>query len=327
MTGPPPEVELPPAPWWVRTAAKVVPWLPFGRYRVLHALPRRRAPFAMRLPRRAGGYRFRCDLRDSISREVCFTGQYEPQETLLLRALLRPGMTFLDVGASWGYHTLLAAGLVTPSGRVVSLEPDPRSFAALCWNLAANALAHATPLHLAAADEAGTLPLAGYQESGGNAGLSRLAVAGAAATHWVPASPLDAVLDGLGVGRVDLVKMDIEGAEGAALRGLAARLQAAQVDRVLLELHPGQLAEQGSGVAQVVAFLQGHGYRGWRVDHSPAMTRQAAYATRLDPRALLQPFESAADLDSWPHTLWTAPELDALSSDLGRQRETSLANA
>ena len=65
----------------------------------------------MRLPWDAGGYWFECDPRDAIAREVCFTGRYEPQETALVRTILRPGMSFVDVGANWGYFTLLAAWL------------------------------------------------------------------------------------------------------------------------------------------------------------------------------------------------------------------------
>jgi predicted methyltransferase len=49
-----------------------------------------------------------------------------PQETALVRRLLNPGMTFVDVGANRGYFTLLGASLVGPAGRVVSVEADPR---------------------------------------------------------------------------------------------------------------------------------------------------------------------------------------------------------
>src|SRR6266478_1482635 len=123
--------DLRPAPLWVRVAAWIVRVLPLGRYRVMRVLPRSSAPFRMCLPKFRGGYSFRCDLNDAISREVCFTGQYEPQETMLMQALLSPGMTFVDVGANWGYHTLLAAALVQSGGRIVSLEPDPRVVAVL----------------------------------------------------------------------------------------------------------------------------------------------------------------------------------------------------
>src|SRR5262245_56723365 len=123
---------LPSAPPWVRLAARVIRRLPAGRYRAMNQIHRlSQSAFWMRSPKRLGGWSFQCDLRDSIAREVCFTGRYEPQETALVQAILKPGMSFVDVGANWGYFTLLAAHKVGVKGRVVSLEPDPRLFPVL----------------------------------------------------------------------------------------------------------------------------------------------------------------------------------------------------
>lgn len=127
---------FPSPPAWVRFCSVLIPHLPAGRYRLTHWL-RRYAPPEFLMPMRTelGGYTFVCNLRDSISREVCFTGYYEPQETALVRSILRPGMNFVDVGANWGYFTLLAASLVGERGRVLSLEPDPRLFRKLSGNI------------------------------------------------------------------------------------------------------------------------------------------------------------------------------------------------
>ncbi len=163
------------APKWVRLAARLIPWLPAGRYRAIARLGRNPPPtFRMRMPPNLGSQWFLCDLRDSIAREVCFTGLYEPQETAVVRAVLKPGMTFVDVGANWGYFTLLAAHLVGHAGRVLSLEPDPRLFQTLSSNLAMNRLSQVRALQLAAADAPGLLSLAGFDESQGNFGLSRI---------------------------------------------------------------------------------------------------------------------------------------------------------
>jgi FkbM family methyltransferase len=301
--------DLPPAPLWVRGAARFVRLLPFGRYRAIHALPRRHGAFRMRLPQTLGGYSFRCDLRDSISREVCFTGRYEPQETAILRMLLAPGMTFVDVGANWGYHSLLAAHLVGPTGRVLSLEPDPRSFAALQDNLEVNALHQVKALCVAAADAVGEVSLAGYQESDGNYGVSKIVPGDQpSGTFAVESRPLDLVLQDEGVGQVEVLKMDIEGGEDLALRGLERSLKDHQVRRLLLEVHPELLAERGRTVGQVLELLTRHGYQGWRIDHSPSATRRTAYAAQPAWQDLLQPLVPGGDLDSWPHLLWLAPD-------------------
>src|SRR6266566_1848196 len=141
---------LPQAPCWVRLSAALIRHLPAGRYRTMQKLPRPCSAFLMHLPEEVGGYSFRCDLRDTISREVCFTGRYEPQETALGRSTWRPGMSFVDVGANWGYFTLLAASLVGTNGRVLSLEPDPRLFSILRDNIVRSGLNQVTALQLAA---------------------------------------------------------------------------------------------------------------------------------------------------------------------------------
>ena len=298
---------LPAAPLRLRALARLVRLLPAGRYRAMDRLFRRGAPFAARLPASAGGYRFGCDLRDSISREVFVTGRYAPQETALVRALLSPGGTMVDVGANWGYFTLLGAHLVGRGGRVIAFEPDPRLFAALRANVEGNGLGWVTPLPLAAAEAPGTLTLAGHDPEGGNWGLSSLVAAGqGGASFQVEAATVDAALDARGIGRVELLKMDIEGAEDRALRGMAAGLAAGRYRRVLVELHP-QLHPAGRALLDEVAETFGRaGYRGWAVDSSPQATRRAAYAKEVDAASLLRPLAQSA-ADPWPHQLWAAP--------------------
>src|SRR5262249_9914683 len=155
-------------------------------------------------------------------------GRYEPQETVLVRRLLAPGATFVDVGAHWGYFSLLAADVVGAEGRIVAVEADPRIYQTLARNLALNRLANAEAIHAAAAAEDVTLTLSGYDESQGNWGISRVVRgegAGGAATFEVSARSVDALMDERGVAAVDLIKMDIEGAEGLALRGMEEGLR------------------------------------------------------------------------------------------------------
>ena len=298
------------APAWVRLASRVIRRLPAGRYPVMHWIcPRPAEAFLVRMPRELGGYKFRCDLRDSISREVCFAGCYEPQETELVQAILEPGMCFVDVGANWGYFSLLAAYLVGKSGRVISLEPDPRLFSILQENLTANHLEHATALPLAAAESRGSLSMVGYEESGGNFGLSRVVASPPASQTCfrVSADSLDSILSEQRIGSVDLMKMDIEGGEALAIEGLSKSLAARTIKALLLELHPNALLEQGSSVEAVVETLRAAGFVGLTVDHSASTNRQAAYGRVRDILSLLRPLDSADQLDAWAHQLWLAP--------------------
>jgi FkbM family methyltransferase len=255
-----------------------------------------------------GGGQFVCDLRDRISREVCFTGRYEPGETAILQAILQPGMCFVDVGANWGYFTLLAAHYVGKRGHVISLEPDPRLFARLAESIRRNRLTQTMPLQVAAASEPGKLLLTGYDEAGGNFGLSRITGAPAdGQTFEVNAESLDRLLTKLKVPAVDLLKMDIEGFESHALRGLADYLSSHRIKRLLLELHPAQLAELGRSAQEVIVKLYRYGYQPYLIDHSPAAFHRAAYSKHIKLADIIRPFEPHVALDAWPHLLWLAP--------------------
>jgi FkbM family methyltransferase len=300
----------PAPPWWVRLGAAVASRLPAGRYRLMNLWCRRPPrPFLARAGAELGGLRFVCDLRDGNAREVCFTGRYEPQETAVVGAVLRPGGTFVDVGANWGYFSLLGASLVGPAGRVVSVEPDPRLFALLEANVAANGLANLHPLRAAASDRAGEVRLAGFDPDAGNWGVSRIAPdrPDGPDSFTAPAVSLDAALDALGVGQVDLLKMDIEGAEDVALAGMADGLRARRYARLLIELHPTFLAARSVRPESVIDRLLAAGYRAWEIRHDRQTARRAAYARTLDPASFLTPWDPGRDLGAWPHFLF-APD-------------------
>ena len=301
------EAPLRDAPAWVAAAASVIRWLPRGRYRATNWVGRYQTdPFWARMPADLGPLWFRCDLRDRMMREVCFTGRYEPQETALLQLLLRPGMTFIDVGANWGYFSLAAAGLVGPTGRVVSVEADPRACRTLRANVARSALDRVTVLEMAASDRSGMLELQEYEadasESGSYGVTTTTTVVDGGRMFDVAARTLDEALDEAGVDRIDLLKMDIEGAEARALEGLRRRLTARRIDRILLEVHPHHLRDQGSSAALVARELRAQGFDINTIDHSASAARRVA-AGRLDVRATLAPLTDVNNLGPWPHLL------------------------
>jgi FkbM family methyltransferase len=299
-------------PPWLTAAAHVIRALPAGRYRAMNWIARGGTdPFWGLMSSDLGRLRFRCDLRDPLMREVCITGRYEPQETMLLQRLLRPGMTFVDVGANWGYFTLAAAHLIGPSGRIVCVEADPRACETIRANIARNSLSNVTLAAVAADDTPGVIGLQAYGEETGGSGNFGLAattttIAGSARFE-VPARRLDDVLDEADVEDVDLMKMDIEGAEARALSGLQRRLASGRVKRLILELHPAHLRDQGCSAAEVVAHLQEYGYLAWRIDHSPATHRLAARGA-APVESLLTPLARGSELGDWPHLLWARDE-------------------
>ena len=307
------EENLPVQPFTVTLAARAIRALPAGQYVAMRWLRHvKGGPFWWRLPRDAGGYQFRCDLRDVLMREVCATGRYEPQETILLRHLLGPGSVFVDVGANWGYFSLVGASLVGPSGRVIAVEADPRACRALEINVARNRLSTVTVVEAAADSRDGSLDLCTYGE--GSDEFSSFGVVRSAQTvdgmrtFTVRTRPLDDILDQARVSNVDLLKMDIEGAEGQALSGLDRRLRAGAIERVLLELHPHYLRERGESAGGIIEAMRARGFHVMRIDHSRDMHRRAA-AGSVPLASLIAPLAPGDDLGMWPHVLMTRKPL------------------
>ena len=296
--------DLPAAPGWLRAVGVFLRGLPRGRYPLMNRMARFGPghAFAAEFPFESRRIRFWCDLRNSLAREVFFLGHYEAQETLLLPALLSKGATCVDVGAHWGYFSLIAAARVGASGRVIAVEADPRVFATLQRTLSLNPGLAVEAVQVAAAAEPGTLVLNGYDERGDNWGISSVATSQGGAAFEVQAERLDDLLDRSGVGEVGLLKMDIEGAEVLALRGCKRSLREQRIRSLLLELHPPQIAALQSTVHELIGDLRRNGYHLWAVDHSLRATRESAYGRLQDPAALLKPLNEVV-LDSWPHVL------------------------
>ena len=301
--------ELAPPPLWFRAGRALARRLPAGRFRAFALLRRgMRRPFRDRLGPEAAGAAYRCDLRNLIACELCLTGRYAPAETAVVRASLRPGGTFVDVGANLGYFTLVAAAAVGPHGRVLALEPHPELAAELRENLAANGLDQVEVREVAAAETPARLELSGFA-IGGNWGSASLVnpAADGAPRFTVDARPLDALLAEAGLDAVDLVKLDVEGAEERVLRGMAAGLAAHRYRRVLLELHPGQVHAPDELPARIGALLRPHGYRGWWFATGPEAERAALYRRGEAGPRLLPLEDDAQPLSAWPHQLWTLP--------------------
>jgi FkbM family methyltransferase len=141
----------------------------------------------------------------------------------LLAASLRPGGVFVDVGANVGFHTVAAARLVGGAGHVYAVEPQPWALDLLRANVWRHGLANVSVLPYAASDASGTLRLS--VEPGHRSG-ARIAEAG---DLEVDAARLDDLLPDV---VVDVLKVDVEGAEPLVLRGA----------RAILSRSPGLLA-------------------------------------------------------------------------------------
>lgn len=126
----------------------------------------------------------------------------------------RPGDTIIDVGAGIGEDAVVFSKLVGASGRVISIEAHPGTFACLQGTIERSRLGNVTAVQCAIADREGTLTMSDDDTHLAN---SMLKTGGGVE---VPAKSLDALLAELGIGEVALLKMNIEGAERPAMAGM-----------------------------------------------------------------------------------------------------------
>jgi len=146
---------------------------------------------------------------------------YEPHVSRVFAERLRPGMAVLDIGANIGYFTFLAAARVGPSGRVWAIEPNRKNVAFLLASRARNGFSQVAIIQAAASDRWEVLSLSTDYSNG-----AALEAAGLEPDQFIEpvmALPLDACLPRSP--RIDVVKIDVEGAEGKALRGMLDLLE------------------------------------------------------------------------------------------------------
>jgi FkbM family methyltransferase len=176
-------------------------------------------------------------------------GDYGVNETAVIQRLVKSHDVVFDIGAHVGYFTLLASRIAA-MGKVFSFEPLPANLAYLRRHVRANGLSNVTVFAAAVGRRSGRQS---FDLAAGGTGRGRLAAAGAAPLE-VQVVSLDELMDGGRVQAPDFIKMDVEGAEGDALRG-AARMLARFHPRILLSLH-GEAAAR-----DCEALLRGLGYR------------------------------------------------------------------
>lgn len=205
-----------------------------------------------------GGTRVEVTLGNDHSLCLYVAGSFEPNEFAFLDRLLRPGMTFVDVGANEGLFSLHAARRVGAAGRVVAVEPSSRERRQLERNVARNRLGNVTIVPCALGGEAGSarLRIAGKLHGGHNT-LGDFVYDGttAAGTEDVPVETLDALVRRLALGRVDAVKIDVEGAELKVLNGARELLGTAR-PVLLIEANEEALRRQAGSTDDMIAMLR-----------------------------------------------------------------------
>lgn len=181
------------------------------------------------------GFRMFANPADLAVGKFVLSGSYEPEVVAVFRAMLRPGMGVIDLGANIGFFTMLAASIVGPAGSVLAVEPNPANARMVEASRRLNGFSHVTVLQAAAGRAAGMLAINTSFSNGMTSGLTEDGVLEAVTVGCVAVDQV-----ALGGRRIDLMKIDVEGAEYNALVGSLGLIRRDRPS-IVFEFGPGQM--------------------------------------------------------------------------------------
>jgi FkbM family methyltransferase len=247
------------------------------------------------------GYRMRLSLESWAERQTYFLGRYfELPTQRFLMACLRPGDTLIDVGGNIGMITLLGARLVGATGRVHTFEPNPQAAAAIREALDDNRIASVTLHYMGLSDAPAELTLSVVTEHLGMGTFASVAGSDAAlvsARHTARVMRGDELLGDSLTGAVT-IKIDVEGFECRALRGLEGTLRRYR-PAVITEVMGQHLQRAGASVGELFELMRGLGYRAY-----DAGLKRRFGLQRLALRAM----EGKPDEEMDSNVAWVMPE-------------------
>jgi FkbM family methyltransferase len=195
-----------------------------------------------------------------------FAGAFEQEELAFVARFVQPGMTVLDIGAHHGLYTLLASQRVGRSGRVFSFEPSPRERKALRLNVVLNLCRNVAIQGLALGSEETNADLfvVKHFETGCNS--LRPPISGRETYPVrVRVTTLDVWLPTKGIDAVDFIKLDVEGAELATLKGAQQLLGRRPRPVILAEVQDVRTLPWGYPAREIIDHLRQHGYKWFRL--------------------------------------------------------------
>ncbi len=211
-----------------------------------------------------GGIRWQIDLHEGIDFGIFFFGVFEYLTTGAYKKIVKSDSVVVDIGANLGAHVLRLAKLVGDGGRVIAIEPTDYAFSKLQANLALNPQLSLRVLPIQAflgANSSDDPPASLYAkwplspgEDSHEDHYGKLADVGVMETRT-----LDNLLSELNPGKIDFMKIDVDGYEAKILQG-SERILKNDRPIIILELAPSCLRECGSSVEELLEVLVGNDY-------------------------------------------------------------------
>ncbi|PJE62315.1 hypothetical protein COU88_05635 [Candidatus Roizmanbacteria bacterium CG10_big_fil_rev_8_21_14_0_10_39_6] len=172
---------------------------------------------------------------------------------------INPGDIFLDIGSAQGFYSILAA---KAGAEVYSIDPDRLSYQSIKDNIALNAelAGRISVLEIALGDTCGTMAL-NYDEKGTYASSLRRTAKALTKRTIVEIVPLDKLIEERKIKPPNVIKIDVEGAEGLVLKGMEGLLKSNQrPQHLFIEIHEQFLPQFGTSAVQVLQYIQDLGF-------------------------------------------------------------------
>lgn len=218
-------------------------------------------------------------------------GKYPPHEMVsdawelntvrLFEHLIQPGDTVLDVGAHVGYFTLIAARSIGPQGHVYAFEPEPDNYKLLIQNLELNGYRNITPVRMAVSNRVGSSLLFSSGLDNGQHSLCRTGRP-ERRRQIVETTTLDAFLEAQGWPNVEMIKIDIEGAEPLVLDGMSRLLSRQTKLKMVVEFCPVVLKATGVDPREFLGRLTALGFKLYTYGDKANLLESADISRLLD---------------------------------------------
>lgn len=200
-----------------------------------------------------------CDPDSSYSGLVFLTGLPEFYAMKFMLEHLGQNSIFIDVGANIGVYSLLAADRIR-KGKIYSFEVDKHALSSFYKNIALNGLSNIVRVEEKLVSNKNGNEYYVEEKQGETNHIQR--VLENHPGRKVKSISLDRYLDNIHIDKVDIIKIDVEGAEFKVLKGLKNYLKRNKIKIIILEINK-KIVEYGSNPYQVISFLKNFGYHGF----------------------------------------------------------------
>jgi FkbM family methyltransferase len=217
-----------------------------------------------------------------IDYQVIAFGVYDAKLRCFLKRFVKPGMTCLDVGANIGCVTVLLSRLVGPSGRVFGFEPVPHLFERLRKNIGLNEFsANTSPHQLALSRQRGQATIKVAQQDYDNQGMASLRNTDhpqLATELVIHTDTLDEFARDNNIDHIDLLKMDVQGAEAWLIEGGASTLRRLH-PHLLLEVSPYDIRSFGKTATDLLQMIEVLGYECYCLEENGELGKRVLATT------------------------------------------------